>query len=124
MKKGGTFLLLTITLVFAAFTAGILIGRHTNQGSVSVYISTTPSTEEVVPEATSLESDASYKLNINTATLAQLDTLPGIGPTLAMRIIDYRNEHGLFVSLSDLSKVEGIGAQKLLLILDMITLED
>lgn len=46
---------------------------------------------------------------INTANAAQLDLLPGIGPALAKRIIDYRTEHGPFTSVDDLTKVKGIG---------------
>ncbi|MFG1677981.1 helix-hairpin-helix domain-containing protein [Micromonospora sp. NPDC049282] len=48
-------------------------------------------------------------VNLNTATLAQLDTLPGVGPVLAQRILDHREQHGAFRSVSDLRQVEGIG---------------
>ena len=48
-------------------------------------------------------------LNLNTATAAQLETLPGIGPTLAQRIIDYRTTHGPFTSVAQLREVPGIG---------------
>jgi competence protein ComEA len=50
------------------------------------------------------------RLRINEATLEQLDTLPGIGPALAERILTYRSEVGAFSSLDDLGNVEGIGA--------------
>jgi competence protein ComEA len=48
-------------------------------------------------------------VNLNTATSAQLQTLPGVGPVLADRIIAYRDEHGRFGSVADLRKVTGIG---------------
>ena len=48
-------------------------------------------------------------LNLNTATLAELDSLPGVGPVLAQRILDARDAQGGFRSVSDLRKVEGIG---------------
>jgi len=48
-------------------------------------------------------------VDLNTATLDQLDTLPGIGPVLAQRIIDWRSAHGGFGSVADLNDVSGIG---------------
>ena len=48
-------------------------------------------------------------VNINTATLDQLDTLPGIGPTTAQKIIDYRTQHGPFSNIEDIMNVSGIG---------------
>jgi competence protein ComEA len=48
-------------------------------------------------------------INLNTATLAELDTLPGVGPVLAQRILDARTAQGGFHSVSDLRKVDGIG---------------
>jgi competence protein ComEA len=48
-------------------------------------------------------------ININTATLDQLETLPGIGEVLAQRIVDYREENGPFGSVEDLLEVSGIG---------------
>jgi len=52
-------------------------------------------------------------VNINTATLDQLETLPGIGEVLAQRIIDYREEHGPYQSVEDLLNVSGIGDKRL-----------
>ncbi len=48
-------------------------------------------------------------LNLNTATPEQLQTLPGVGPVLALRIIEYRDRNGGFRSVEDLRKVTGIG---------------
>jgi competence protein ComEA len=52
-------------------------------------------------------------ININTATLDELETLPGIGPALGQRILDYRQEHGPFRSVDDLLNVSGIGDKRL-----------
>jgi competence protein ComEA len=60
-------------------------------------------------------------INLNTATEADLDTLPGIGPALAQRIIDYRTQHGAFRSVDELRNVSGIGDAKFAEIKDLVT---
>jgi competence protein ComEA len=52
------------------------------------------------------------KININTADKSQLDTLPGVGPAMAERIIEYRQTSGGFKDIDELKKVPGIGASK------------
>ncbi|TLQ45962.1 ComEA family DNA-binding protein [Streptomyces marianii] len=51
-------------------------------------------------------------LSLNTATVEQLDTLPGVGPVLAQHIVDYRTEHGGFRSVDELREVTGIGDRR------------
>jgi len=61
------------------------------------------------------------KVNINTASASELDSLPGIGPTLAQRIVDYRTQHGPFHDVKDLLKVQGIGQKKFDELKDYVT---
>lgn len=61
-------------------------------------------------------------VNINTASLAELDTLDGIGPTLAQRIIDYRTANGPFRTIEDINNVSGIGDKKYEAIKNNITI--
>ena len=64
---------------------------------------------------------AKNKVNINTAGLSELETLPRIGPKVAQRIIDYRNENGPFLHIEDLKKVEGVSVATLEKLKDKIT---
>ena len=63
-----------------------------------------------------LNSNASVNknslININTANQTELETLPGIGPSIALKIINYRNENGKFKSIDDIKSVSGIGDSK------------
>ncbi|MBC7319612.1 ComEA family DNA-binding protein [bacterium] len=73
-------------------------------------------------EETSVSS-ISKKININTATAEELEELPGIGPTLANRIVSYREKNGPFKSIEDLMKVSGIGEKRFESIKDLIVVE-
>jgi comEA protein len=64
------------------------------------------------------------KININTASLAELQTLPKIGPKIAQRIIDFREENGKFSSITDLLKVKGIGEKTFEQLKDSITVDN
>ncbi|WP_188354607.1 ComEA family DNA-binding protein [Galliscardovia ingluviei] len=83
---------------------------------------------EQVPESPSQQiapaPQQQSTININTATAEQLQQLKGIGPTMAQRIIDYRNKHGHFSSIDELQQVKGIGVKTLAKIRDDISVGD
>lgn len=75
-----------------------------------------------LPGATEAPSSSDSELiNINTASLAELDSLPGIGPTIAQRILDYREANGPFQKTEDIMNVSGIGPSTFDHIKDLIT---
>lgn len=83
-----------------------------------------PGTEEAGggPAVTVARRTAVGKISINTADVAALDMLPGIGPSTAQKIIDYRTNQGPFASLEDLKNVPGIGENKYNNLKEKITL--
>jgi len=63
------------------------------------------------------------KIDLNTATLAQLDSLPGIGPVIAERILELREKSGSYKRIEDLMNIRGIGEKKFLKLKDLITVK-
>lgn len=59
------------------------------------------------------EAAPSGRVNLNTATESELDSLPGVGPVMAAAIVRWRSEHGKFTSVDELSEVDGIGPARL-----------
>lgn len=77
-----------------------------------------PSDTSITRDSTGSEPDTAVHekavtgeqcINVNKATADELDVLPGVGPVIAQRIIEYRNRFGPFATLKDLQKVKGIG---------------
>ncbi|MDL1957299.1 MAG: ComEA family DNA-binding protein [Candidatus Desulfofervidus auxilii] len=66
---------------------------------------------------------AQQKIDINTATIEQLESLPGIGPVIAKRIIDYRKKYGPFKKIEDIMQIKGIGRKRFEKIKDLITIK-
>ncbi len=124
MKKHPATLLVVITCVFAAFIVGFFVGRSMNRGAVFVSaVSTVPAhaTSPTVTISTEPAETIAYPININTADADTLTALPGIGDSLAGRIVAYREAAGDYQKPEDLLLVNGIGPGKLEDILDLIT---
>lgn len=105
-------------LLFALFLTalgGILFCIATAHTELTPYTITreTVSATVTVSEGISEEKEIGERVNLNTASLEELISLPGIGETLAGRILAYREEHGSFQDTTQLREVEGIGDKKL-----------
>ena len=86
------------------------LARKLNDGELIAVGIPVPGTDPAAPS----------KVNLNTATLAELDTLPGVGPVLAQRIVDHRTKRGPFRTVQDLRQVDGIGEETFARLKDLV----
>ena len=136
------FVLLLLTAACLAFFAGWFLGGQSAPGTVRIAAqhsspasqtppAASPEPEETGPAASEAQppapspsaSEAPGLVNINTAGSEELQTLPGIGEKRAEDIIAYREEHGPFRIVEDITDVGGIGEGILSRIIDYITVE-
>jgi len=68
--------------------------------------------EELPPEASGAASAAAKLININMATAAELQALPGFGPVMSERVVDYREKNGAFEKIEDIKRVSGVGDKR------------
>lgn len=106
-KVGGVYLVLAaLTVLFAVSLAFLHKTSYEGTAHGDYTVSVQEKTDEITAPTRVL-------VNVNTATAEELETLTGIGPSLAQAIVDYRAEHGAFRSAEDLLLVKGIGEAKL-----------
>lgn len=127
------FLLFGLGLYFGRTTGGtVLYQRPAAASSVAAEAPEAPEEPETpeapeepaAPEETETAPEGmASRVNLNTADAAALESLPGIGPALAQRIIDYRTANGPFQTTAEIQDVRGIGAGIYEKIKDSITVE-
>lgn len=114
-KKASTVLPILLTCFFFLTIIFVVAARST---SVGIFFYTSKNTTPDI--LWSIDG----KININTATVSMLDELPGIGTKLASRIVEYREKHGPFRDVYQLTEVTGLGSETLDMIIDYITTGD
>ena len=109
-----------------ASTQGATNGTATARNSTEEESSTplTPTGSSSGTSKTPKKTGPAHPININTASSQELQQLPGIGPTHAQAILDYRQEHGNFGSIEDIEKVKGIKEKEFSKIKDMIKVSE
>ena len=140
-NKGISWLIYCIMAVLCAFSLGWVLGSGGTHETVTVQVSSQPQetqatqasqeTQEEAPleleeaeQQTPLSAPtAEEPLNLNTATQAELELLPGIGPVLAQAILDYRDSFGGFSAKEQLKEVSGIGEKRYAAVEALITVE-
>ena len=110
----GELILLCLT---ALFLGGLMTLAHRDKTAAEQPVAV--QTEENLPP----EEIEVVQVNLNTAGVEELTTLPGIGEGLARRIIDYRTEHGPFETAEELMEVSGIGEKKFEELREYITVD-
>lgn len=111
MKKASQQPLLLISVIFTTFLIGLFCGRISNQRRLSLYSTqNTAISSDLYQSQDCSSAFKNGKLNINSASVEDLMLLPGIGESLAQRIVEYRRINGQFTSINALLDIKGIGS--------------
>ena len=97
-------------------------GENQVESSSDLSAGVEASTSVAASSNSATKQTTSKKININSATQEELETLPGIGSATALKIINYRKEKGKFKTIEDIKNVSGIGDSKFSKIKDLITI--
>lgn len=89
--------------------------NSSDKSSEKEYVTTNPGDNvimEDISDNNSRKGETNVMININTATQAELESIPGIGPSTALKILEYRQSNGKFSSIEDIKNIKGIGDAK------------
>ena len=123
MRKNGIWIYGALTLALILLLTGFLLLRRPG-GAPRITMEKQPAAETRSLPADRSSALPQDRINVNTADVKTLTSLPGIGEVRAEAIVSYREEHGPFLSISDLLQVKGVGEGTLNKIKDLICVED
>ena len=125
LKRLAAFVIPALALLACGVMLGIFIMQTRTAGTISVQRAAPDEPEEAVQTVAEEPSDAADdRLDLNTATAAELQELPGIGEVIAQRIIDYRDLCGRFLDPEQLMEVDGIGEAKYEKLRELVTVRN
>lgn len=119
MKKERDTIIVGVCIIFTVFLCGIFIGRAISHYPID--LTATVNNDDTASTSYSNDLFIGRKMNINVATADELTLIPSVGKETAEKIVDYRTKYGAFQSLSELRNVDGLGSDRILQLIDYIT---
>ncbi len=104
-----------------ATTAGLNLARRVTDGEQVLVLPPGATPPPAAAAGGAAPATSGGRLDLNLATLEQLDALPGVGPVTAKRILDWRAQHGRFASVDQLREIDGIGDKRFDTLRDLVT---